>query len=175
VSQVQLCRCRARYRDSRFASCCAFRPLPRAAAAGCRVFEQLAWCRSNTWTSKYEAKTEEQDEVKFGPSLLTRFVPLFHTLFVYVSERQHGEQWWQAKLYLEQHLTRSVQGMSGSQPVQKQRNYAQLASRLNDFKNTTSEYEKLLDKLANQHKALSDMGAWHAAQYERDFHILRTT
>lgn len=65
--------------------------------------------------------------------------------------------------------------MSSSQPVQKQRNYAQLASRLNDFKNTTSEYERLLDKLSNQHKALSDMGAWHAAQYERDFYILRTT
>jgi hypothetical protein len=59
------------------------------------------------------------------------------------------------------------QGMSSSR-VQKQRNYAQLAARLNDFKNTTSEYERLLEKLANQHKALSDMGAWHAAQYERD-------
>jgi len=55
--------------------------------------------------------------------------------------------------------------MSSSQPVQKQRNYAQLASRLNDFKNTTSEYERLLDRLADQHKALSDMGAWHAAQF----------
>jgi len=65
--------------------------------------------------------------------------------------------------------------MSSSQPVQKQRNYAQLASRLNSFKNTTSEYEKLLDKLADQHKALSDMGAWHAAQYEPNFLVPLTT
>ena len=57
--------------------------------------------------------------------------------------------------------------MSSSR-VQKQRNYTQLASRLNDFKNTTSEYERLLEKLANQHKALSNMGAWHAAQYGHD-------
>jgi len=65
--------------------------------------------------------------------------------------------------------------MSSSQPVQKQRNYAQFASRLNDFKNTTSEYERLLEKLANQHKGLSDMGAWHAAEYEYDLYVLRTT
>jgi len=75
VSHVRLCRCQAKYRESAVASCYGCRWLPRAAATGCHVFEQLAWCRSNTWTSKYEAKTEEQDDVKFGSSLLTRLFP----------------------------------------------------------------------------------------------------
>ena len=42
VSYDHLCRCQVRYRGSRVANCCAFRELPRAAAAECRVFEQVA-------------------------------------------------------------------------------------------------------------------------------------